>query len=52
MINRIDQISHLQKKYGQTEEDILTYKEKIQIELQTLSSTAETKEKKEKERIK
>ena len=46
IITRIDQINHLLKKYGPTEDEILVYMEKLKIEWQALKSTEETKEKK------
>lgn len=49
MITRIDQIHHLQKKYGPSEEEILLFKEKLEKELLALKSTEESKEKKEQE---
>jgi DNA repair protein RecN (Recombination protein N) len=47
VITRIDQISHLQKKYGPSEEDILATKIKLETDLQFLKSTEETIEKKQ-----
>jgi DNA repair protein RecN (Recombination protein N) len=49
IITRIDQINHLLKKYGPTEDEILVYMEKLKTEWQALKSTEETKEKKQAE---
>jgi DNA repair protein RecN (Recombination protein N) len=49
IITRIDQINHLLKKYGPTEDEILVYLEKLKTEWQALKSTEETKEKKQAE---
>lgn len=50
IIIRIDQINHLQKKYGISEEEILLYKEKLEKDLQNLELTSEILETKQKQK--